>query len=118
MANGHGGARPGAGRRTSAQIAHLRTLIDTVMTDDDWIKIIKGVVDDARSGDLRSVSFLLALRYGVSTQSLVAAEESDPKPDPGPAPAAEPAAAAPAAPSAPVIRRVRSVTTPFSGVQK
>jgi len=91
MANGHGGARPGAGRKSDAQIAQLRILIETVMTDDDWIKIISGIVDDARSGDLRSVSFLLALRYGVSTQSLVAAKENDLTADLMPAPAAAPA---------------------------
>jgi hypothetical protein len=82
MANGHGGARPGAGRKTDAQIAKLRTLVKNVMSDDDWLKIIKGVVDDARSGDLRSVSFLLALRYGVSAQSLVAAEAANLVPSP------------------------------------
>jgi hypothetical protein len=82
MANGHGGARPGAGRKSDAQNVKLRTLIATVMSDDDWIKIINGVVDDARSGDLRSVSFLLALRYGVSTKSLVTAEEAGLNPAP------------------------------------
>ena len=116
MANGYGGARSGAGRKCDPQIAHLRTLIATVMTDDDWIKIVKGVVDDARSGDLRSVSFLLALGYGVSAKSLVAAEESDLKADLGPAPAAP---AAPAiAPAQPVIRDLRGVPAPYSGIKK
>ena len=94
MTNGHGGARPGAGRKCDPQIAHLRTLIATIVTDDDWINIIKGIVDDARSGDLRSVSFLLALSYGVSTQTLVAAEEADPQPAPA------------GTPAQPIIRRV------------
>ena len=102
MANGHGGAHPGAGRKSDAQIAQLRILIETVMTDDDWINIIKGIVDDARSGDLRSVSFLLALHYGVSTQSLVSAEENDLTADLMPAPAAAPAGT----PTQPIIRRV------------
>jgi len=82
MAYGHGGARLGAGRKCDPQIAHLRTLIGTVMTGADWIKIINVIVDDVQSGDLRSVSFLLALRYGVTTQSLVAVEEADLQPAP------------------------------------
>ena len=38
MANGHGGVRPGAGRNCDPQIAHLRNLVATVMTDDDMRK--------------------------------------------------------------------------------
>ena len=64
MANGHGGARPGSGRKSDAEIAQLRTMIASVMTDDDWITILSEIVKDARYGNLRSVSFLLALRYG------------------------------------------------------
>ena len=83
MASGHGGARPGAGRKfDTAPIVKLRALIKTVMSDDDWVKILGGVVDDARSGDLRSVAFLLALRYGISTKALVAVAEADPDPAP------------------------------------
>jgi hypothetical protein len=112
MANGHGGARPGAGRKRDPQVAKLRALITTVMSDDDWIKIFNGVVDDARSGDLRSVSFLLALGYGVSTKSLVAAEEADLNPAPAeeadlnPAPGDMRPQVGP--PAQPVIRRVQT----------
>jgi hypothetical protein len=80
MANGHGGARPGAGRKRAAKISQLRTLSARVVTEADWIKIVEGIVDDAKCGDLRSASFLLALRYGVSPGSLVAAEQSEPAP--------------------------------------
>ena len=90
MATGHGGARPGAGRKSTAQIAQLRTLIGRVVTEADWIRIINGIVDDAQAGNLRSASFLLALRYGVSPESLVAAENSDLAPDPPGKPAAKP----------------------------
>ena len=80
MANGHGGARPGSGRKSDAEIAQLRTMIASVMTDDDWIQILSEIVKDARYGNLRSVSFLLALRYGVSTQSLTAPDNPDQPP--------------------------------------
>jgi hypothetical protein len=93
MANGHGGARPGAGRKIDpAPIEKLRALTKTVMSDDVWVEILTGVVDDARSGDLRSVAFLLALRYGISTKALVAAEGADLNP----------------APAQPVVHRVQT----------
>ena len=53
MANRHGGARPGSGRKSDAEIAQLCTLIAAVMTDDDWLKIITEIVKDARYGNLR-----------------------------------------------------------------
>ena len=80
MANGHGGVRPGSGRKSDAEIAQLRALIAAIMTDDDWHNIISHVVRDARWGDLRSVSFLMALRYGVSIKSFLTAEQPDEPP--------------------------------------
>ena len=71
MAGKRGGARPGAGRKSNAQIEAVRALLSEVVTEQNWKKMIKSIVEDAELGDLRSVAFLLALRYGVTPASAV-----------------------------------------------
>lgn len=63
---GQGSANPG-GRVASGNI---RKMIDAVICDDDWRKIIKVLYDKAMKGDLKAIEILLDRRFGKPTQPI------------------------------------------------
>ena len=82
MASNRGGARPGAGRKSNVQIEKVRSMVAEVVTDENWRTIIERLFVRAQYGDHRSISLLLALRFGVSADSAVngADDTSDTEP--------------------------------------
>ena len=81
MTNNRGGARPGAGRKSNAQIEEVRALLSEVVTEQNWKNMIKSLVKEAEYGDLKNVAFLLALRYGVTPASAVSSTRDAPDAD-------------------------------------
>ena len=66
MSNGHGGARPGAGRKTNSQIRSLRHLINTEISRSQWRMLIHNIFIEAQGGNLRAAQLLLQYRFGTS----------------------------------------------------
>ena len=67
-----GGSRPGAGRKTNAQIAQVRKLMDDVVTDEKWKAIFNrmaeiAVGDDPRAA-VQAANFLARYRWGVPAE--------------------------------------------------
>ncbi len=73
-----GGARPGAGRKTNAEIARIRELIDSVISDDDWKKVLANLLDIATTNKgyaaVQAAQLLCRYRFGVPV-------EQDPEPE-------------------------------------
>src|SRR5512141_1163768 len=63
-----GGARPGAGRKSNAEIDRIRELIDTVATDDAWKKVIANLLDIAMTNKgypaVQAAQLLCRYRFG------------------------------------------------------
>lgn len=70
MAGQHGGPRPGAGRKSNADIDRARTLIAEAVTDDDWRDIFKLLAIKAAQGDTRAAELLMKYQFGLPTQPL------------------------------------------------
>lgn len=68
----HGGRRPGAGRKSNAEIKTMRALIDKSVTEKQWQELIRGLWRLAREGNLRAAQLLISYRFG----------EPDAAPDP------------------------------------
>ena len=71
MASNRGGARPGAGRKSNAQLEKVRSMVAEVATEQNWRTMIERLIARAENGNIPSISLLLALRYGVSPSSAV-----------------------------------------------
>ncbi len=67
-----GGARPGAGRKTNAEITRVRNLIDAVVSDDDWKKVLANLLDIATTNKgypaVQAAQLLCRYRFGVPPQ--------------------------------------------------
>jgi hypothetical protein len=75
MADGrkkNGGARPGAGRKTKAQILGLAELIDTAWPADQQTAVIKKLAEDCNASDFHtrheSRKLLLSYKFGKPTE--------------------------------------------------
>lgn len=72
MANNHGGARPGAGRKTKAEILGLAELIDEAWPPADQKKVIRKLSRDALSSTPAichpARTLLLAYKFGKPTE--------------------------------------------------
>ena len=64
MANGHGGARPGAGRATRAEVMGLPMLIEDVIGEQGNIDIIKKIFEQAKGGSFNHQQLIMAYMYG------------------------------------------------------
>lgn len=75
MADGrkkNGGARPGAGRKTKAEILGLAALIDEAWPQEDQKAVIRGLADDCTDDDFHTRhearKLLLAYKFGKPTE--------------------------------------------------
>ena len=79
-----GGPRPNSGRKSNAEIAHARVLLDRAVTDQDWIDAFKALIkivktsDDARA-QISAFRILAEYRFG-KPDSASAWFESEPAP--------------------------------------
>src|SRR5581483_793772 len=60
----HGGARPGAGRKSNAEIQQIRNLIDEQLTSELWRVLIRSMIAQAGRGNVRAFQLLLQYRFG------------------------------------------------------
>ncbi len=60
----HGGARPGAGRKSNAEIQQIRKLIDQQLTSQIWLHLIRSMIEQAARGNVRAFQLLLQYRFG------------------------------------------------------
>lgn len=74
MANGHGGARPGSGRKTTAEILGLAALIDGAWPETRQKAVIKKLAKDCEDDDFHirheARKLLLAYKFGKPKDSL------------------------------------------------
>lgn len=68
---GQGSANPG-GRKASGSI---RKMIDAVVCDEDWQKLIQVLYKKAMKGDLKAIEILLDRRFGKPTQPITGDDE-------------------------------------------
>lgn len=66
----HGGARPGAGRKSDADIQAARALIDAAVSPDDWRSIFETLAIKAIQGNERCAELLMKYKFGLPTQPL------------------------------------------------
>lgn len=59
-------ANPGGRNRSG----NIRKMIDAVVCDEDWQKIIKVLYEKAMKGDLKAIEILLDRRFGKPTQPI------------------------------------------------
>ena len=67
---GHGGARPGAGRKSDADIQRVRTLMAQAVTDSDWRDIFTALALKALAGNTRAAELLMAYAFGKPPERL------------------------------------------------
>lgn len=60
----HGGRRLGAGRKSNAEIKNLRSVLENVITEQDWRALARDLYTRARKGDMRAAQLLLSYRFG------------------------------------------------------
>ncbi len=59
------GVKGRSGRRSDAERAHCRSLIDKAVTDQDWQNIFRQLAERAKEGSAAHAKLLLAYMYGV-----------------------------------------------------
>lgn len=59
-----GGYRSGAGRKSNAEIKNVRSILEHVITEQDWQALARDLFDRARRGDMRAAQLLLFYRFG------------------------------------------------------
>ena len=72
-----GGSRPGAGRKTNAEIKAVRTILDQTMTPEQWNHLFRRLREFAFKGNIRAAQLLLTYRFGDPN-----AEPAEPPPPP------------------------------------
>lgn len=74
MANGHGGKRPGSGRRTKAEILGLAAMIDEAWPVDDQKSVLAKLAADCVDSDFHirheARKLLLAYKFGKPKESM------------------------------------------------
>lgn len=70
MANGHGGARAGNGRKTKAEELGLKATLDQVFTKKDKQDVFKALLKEAKKGSTPHAQLLLAYYYGKPTETV------------------------------------------------
>ncbi len=68
--NGHGGARPGAGRKTKAAEDDIKELLSAAWPRASRIKTLKKFAQQAEEGCVKSVRVLLEYGYGKPKETL------------------------------------------------
>lgn len=59
-----GGRRPGAGRKTNAELSTIRTVIDETIKNDDWQTLVNNLFALAKKGNVRATQLLFTYRFG------------------------------------------------------
>lgn len=59
-----GGARPGAGRKSNAELARARDALREGISTKQWQSLIKALYDAACKGNLRAAELLFRNNYG------------------------------------------------------
>lgn len=67
---GHGGPRPGAGRKSNADIQRARELIAQAVTDADWVAIFAMLGLKALEGNEKAAELLMRYTFGLPTQTV------------------------------------------------
>lgn len=75
MSNGHGGARPGAGRKPKEQLAELAELLNEAWPEHERIATIQHHAMLAAAGDRHAFKLLMAYAYGTPVQHVAASVE-------------------------------------------
>jgi hypothetical protein len=60
----HGGRRPGAGRKSNAEIKSMRDIMDKSISPAQWQELICDLWQAAKKGNLRATQILLSYRFG------------------------------------------------------
>lgn len=65
-----GGKRPGAGRKSDRRNRLIAELLDEIVSEKDWIALVKSAYSRALGGDQRALDWLSDRRYGKAPQSV------------------------------------------------
>lgn len=60
----HGGARPGAGRKSNSEIHTVRLLFNQTISVSQWKEIIRRLQEYAMDGNMRAAQLLFSYRFG------------------------------------------------------
>lgn len=63
-----GGARPGAGRKSKAELLGLPALLEECWTDADRRATLRALAAKASKGDMEAIKLLMAYAYGKPTE--------------------------------------------------
>lgn len=70
MANGHGGKRPGSGRKSKAEELGLKALLDECWTPAARRACVRKLSKLAAKGDLKAIELLMAYTFGKPRQAV------------------------------------------------
>jgi hypothetical protein len=59
-----GGSRPGAGRKSKAEEAGLKQLLDAAWTPTDRKAVIKALIAQSKKGNVKAAALLMSYAYG------------------------------------------------------
>jgi hypothetical protein len=68
VANGHGGKRLNAGRKTEKDIHSLQQVLDEALSHEERVEIFRVMGSRARSGDSNAARVVLGYLYGTPLQ--------------------------------------------------
>lgn len=77
MANGHGGKRTGAGRKTKAETLQLDKLLEDCATDDDIKELFRVLVRNGKRGNINATMAFLSYKYGKPKERLEHSGDKD-----------------------------------------
>lgn len=63
----HGGRRPGAGRKSNAEVRRVRELMDEAISEEMWVALFRALFDTAArggGGSNQAAQILLQYRFG------------------------------------------------------
>lgn len=64
MANGHGGKRVGAGRKTKAETLELDRILNECATEDDIKELFRVLIKNGKRGNINAIMAFMAYKYG------------------------------------------------------
>jgi hypothetical protein len=74
---GTGGARPGAGRRTKAEILGLAKTLEQCITKEEEQEIWKAVKKEALKGNIQHAQLYFGYKYGKPSEHIINETEND-----------------------------------------
>lgn len=70
-----GGRRPGAGRKSNAELQTVRNILDQVISQDRWEQLFQTLYAHARKGNMRAAEILISYRYGDANAQAASKED-------------------------------------------